>query len=731
MLHYVKNIFTAIREAGTQSLVRLLLKTDSVSARLNIAGFDRPAENLLWIYLGLKVRAEKISQVPLRISDSSDNIVEGGKLYDLLRRPNQFMDVVQYLALIEKYLALYDECFIAKVSSGAGSLPDELIPLSPQGMDPILAVHKPTGLRVAAGWVYRDPSSGQSAAFAWDDLIPIMSHNPHEPLRALWPTKPGMRSMKADMASREQNLAIFLNGGMPDVVFESDQKWSKDQAEEFLERWQDRYGGFVKAHKPGLLYGGLKAKGLGLSPTELQFLEGLRMSREEQIALMRVKPAMLGVMTGETGLSQGTSTPEQGAAWWGETGLYELRRIAEAHNEFLVKPYNWQKSITREATRTERMISARVQQPNASGLRIWFDENSIKELIEHRLAKISSAEKLRNMGYKPDDVNVYLDLNLPPHPTNEATLPLGIQSVNDVGTIEDDREPVEPSRGSSSKAVQTLDRIEQIIRASDQPLTPKKYRGVRKSLDALLASHEKQYAKKMARYFIEQRGRLLERLKDEAVRADERKAASVDFAGLIQKDLENRLLLNRITPVIYEILKTGWENLNREVNVSNPFEIADPRIEEAIERRKIQASKVNETTEEDIRSILKDSVEAGETVTELGDRIAEYYNKNAAAETAARPMTAARTQVSGIVNDGRMAAANRVKGLKKGWLHGGSADPRPEHLEAQTRYLNNPIPLDEKFVVNGVDMDAPGDANAPVGEVANCTCMVVFTSENQ
>ena len=94
---------------------------------------------------------------------------------------------------------------------------------------------------------------------------------------------------------------------------------------------------------------------------------------------------------------------------------------------------------------------------------------------------------------------------------------------------------------------------------------------------------------------------------------------------------------------------------------------------------------------------------------------------------AARPQTAARTQVAGVVNDGRMAAAESVVGLKKGWLHGGSEHPRPSHLQAQADYLDNPIPLDEDFVVGGIHMSAPGADDAPIEEVANCTCVVVFS----
>jgi hypothetical protein len=145
----------------------------------------------------------------------------------------------------------------------------------------------------------------------------------------------------------------------------------------------------------------------------------------------------------------------------------------------------------------------------------------------------------------------------------------------------------------------------------------------------------------------------------------------------------------------------------------------------AIERRVIQASKINETTEEDLRGVLRTAFAEGDTTVQLGERIAEYYRAHVG-ETSARPMTAARTQTTGIVNDGRMLAARQAGGLLKGWLHGGSRDPREAHLAAQSKYQTAPIALDAKFVVNGHSTDAPGSTELPIGEVANCTCMVTF-----
>jgi hypothetical protein len=78
-----------------------------------------------------------------------------------------------------------------------------------------------------------------------------------------------------------------------------------------------------------------------------------------------------------------------------------------------------------------------------------------------------------------------------------------------------------------------------------------------------------------------------------------------------------------------------------------------------------------------------------------------------------------------------MAAARAAGGLLKGWLHGGSSEPRPAHLAAQDRYMAEPIELDEMFSVNGHEADAPGSTELPVEETANCTCCVVFVKKGE
>lgn len=701
-----------------------------VSGRIQVPGISRPAENVLMVFAALKARCDAIKQVPLRLSDAGDNFIEGGDLYDLLAKPNQFQDGVAYIESIEGYLSLYDEVLIAKVAAGTDSLPDELVPLNPMHLRQIDAVHLPTGLRIPAGWDYTDPMTGSMVRFFPDQVIWICGFNPHAPLRGLGPEKAARRSMQSDIVSREHNLAIFANGGSPDFVLETDQRWSPAQVEEFQDSWQKRHGGFENAHKAGVLYGGLKINKMGLSNTELQFLEGLRMTTSELLCAMRVYPAMVGLMTGETGLSQGSSTNEQKVAWWTDVGRPELARIASAHQEHLVDKYAWSGRAGQSApsrTMKRYIVSESRRQVNRNSARklyVWFDVNQVDALVDHRRKGIDQFDKLLNRGYRPDDINDYLDLGLPAHTTNIATVPIGVQPATDLALLA--AEPVKPAEvpDPRSSALDLLEQIECKLRSSDN--VPSKYKSLRKGLDRFIAQRERACAKKYSRFFLEQRDRVLERMKGRSATGSTRMSPE----QLLPLSVENEELLKRMSGLWMEFIVDGWNTVNEEVGLGkevNAFSESDPSIVDALAKRKIQGFKVNETTEEDLRKMLDQSISEGWTENELADSIADYYSQNCIGLDKVRPQTAARTQTAGIVNDGRMASARSAGNLRKGWLHGGSSEPRPAHLAAQAKYLNEPIGLDEKFDIGGVEMDAPGDTSAPIGEVANCTCMVVFS----
>lgn len=777
-----------------------LTLASTVGDRLYLPGIERPERNVLWAFICCMRRATAISQCPLRISDADGNIIEGGDLFNLLASPNTWQDGTEMIGECEAGLTLRNEWFLAPVAVGAGARPDELVGLNPKNLTPILGTHLPTGRRIAMGWLYIDPETGRTQTFTAGELIHITGPDPSAGLRAIDPSLPLRRTYQMDMGTRDQNLGVFLHGGVPSIVLSTEQAITPDQGREFIQRWVDNYAGYRNAHKPAVLHSGMKAEKMGFSPAELQSLDTLKtLTPQEICAALQVKPAMAGLMVGETGLSQGNSTEEQKVAWWSETGNAEHTRIAAALQVGLVNPFDWTGSVARvrkpsrfeeQEFRLQRQrIATRLRlPPRGTGLFVWFDTSAVEELQQYKLKRVEIFGKLLDRGYLPDEVNEYLDLGLPPHPTNRGTIPFSVVEIgngteptnNTKGTTEEERGI---SRGGAESAevagiFARLEKgLERVARESREITrtgamsrcacgcggeagahgeVPERLKSLRNQIEALRKPMEKAAAKRWSRFFMEQRERVLGRLgtergwekalaeaqrtrggdsTTEGTKATEEKrkrarAAADDLLSQIfPKGAEDMELVARLTPLWTAQLEDSWKQFNREMaqdEKKNPFQIGDPRVSEAIKARQVQGAKANETTAEDLREIIGAGIEAGAGLQEIADSIAGYYRDNAVGETKARPLTAARTQTAGIINDGRMLAARSAGNMKKGWLHGAPEEPREAHLAAQEEYLANPIPLDEPFVVNGIEMMSPGDASAPIEETANCTCMLVF-----
>jgi hypothetical protein len=50
---------------------------------------------------------------------------------------------------------------------------------------------------------------------------------------------------------------------------------------------------------------------------------------------------------------------------------------------------------------------------------------------------------------------------------------------------------------------------------------------------------------------------------------------------------------------------------------------------------------------------------------------------------------------------------------------------RDTHIEAHMEYTNNPIPVDQPFIVGGASLMYPQDPGGPPVEVINCRCVSV------
>ena len=162
------------------------------------------------------------------------------------------------------------------------------------------------------------------------------------------------------------------------------------------------------------------------------------------------------------------------------------------------------------------------------------------------------------------------------------------------------------------------------------------------------------------------------------------------------------------------------------------FNLESPEVQAAmLSRAQAFAQEVNQTTWDRLRVSLAEGIAAGEGIDQLENRVQAVM----ADRIRSSAETIARTETIGALTDGAMIGAREAQGdgndLRKTWIATFDGRERETHAAAHGRYQREAIPLDEPFVVGGVEFDSPanptgGRTKASAAETINCRCAVAF-----
>lgn len=751
---------------------------DSLGSAIN-AGANAPTSNIVMVYACITARRDAIGGVDFnleRAGKKGAGLVETGPLADLIARPNRDMLWGEYVRTIETHLSLYN---VAAIYVDAdGSKPIAMIPLHPSGLEVVHGVYGPSGTPTVERWRYTDPVTGMHRKFERDQVVIHRGYNPDAPLAALTALAPLKRTILNDNGIREANLALLKNDSTPSFLLSAAGLSTREQALELQRSWQEQNAGVGNRRKASVVWGQAKAEKLGLTPQEMEFLAGLSALRQDYYRVFRVTPAMVFDLVGETGLSQGSSTDEQIRMWWEMSGNGDLSIIEAMHNEILSRYPAMTAGATLVADSSRLPVFVRARQSKVADMvslvGIGYRPDDASEYLDldmpghaDNVARVpfnmqeiviedKTAASLALGGDEESIQDKALDgaqvasLNAIVQSVASGMLPADAAELMIAGAFptisaEDAKKMIAAAASftpqpDGEKSMGALDALERVLMDGARAAGD----AAHKRLNALRDPLIKAEAKRWSRFWIEQRGRVLaavgnlpersaeegegdasQRRKDAKTRADELEAL---LGEIFDVESEHAALAARLSPIWKNEYQAGWEYANTELALKaedNPFQIDDPKIKKALDRWTVKGQMANDTTDAALRGILADAFEKGLSNAELGDAIADYYQSNCVGEKSARPQTAARTQVNGIVNESRLMAAEEVGGLLKVWNHGSPDEPRPSHVAAAKQYADG-IPLQDKFTLGAYECDAPGDATLPASEVCNCGCYLTF-----
>lgn len=665
-----------------------------------------------WVYACVFAIASSGSMLPFLVEElKGDRWVRTGQSHPLLRlleRPSedQWKTGQDLLEALYSDMELQGNAYIYKERDSTG-VTRALYRLRPDNMKILPGRNRGEGM--VRGYLYQ--VNGKDLKYSVDEVIHLRTFNPASEFLGQSSLSAARLAATVDIQAQLRNKALMLNSAVPDGFLEVDRSLD-DKAVARIERaWKKAHRGSENAHKVSILEGGLKFKSAGIPPKDLEYIEGRRFSREEIASCFRVPPVMVGILE----YANYSNSQEQKVSFWWDSMTPKETKMAKAL--------------------TIALADEHTSTPGT--LRITFDLSGVHPLVKEQLemAKVDK-ELTQAMVLTINEVRERRNFGEPVAWGDVAWAPLNmvpIKSPEDYGL----------AISSGGSASTTPLGFSPLTGGGPGVLPP----GTRRLYDAstergaLLRTMRDKTWEAMLIPLRAQVGRATNRILEDQrqeVLANLGKSIPRLLAGGVQKitgvDIETILYdyeywrdgtVARMRPHYTSIMESGGMFAMAELNLGLDFELATPRVQEAIRAKVFKfAQDWNKTTLDQLRVTLDEAVMDGDSFKQVKARINKVFGGRKD-----------NADVVGVTETGATANKGSIEGYVqsgvvpyKEW-HSGGPNPRAHHLTVQGVFadsgLTTVVPVDSDFIVMGQAMEHPGDVRGRAENVCNCHCAVL------
>ena len=631
-----------------------------------------------WAYVCIRKIANCIAGLPIKffIGYDEDNArtVTDHPLVDLIYRPNPltthrdlwYQSIWYMLATGVCYWAVEEtnkvDNTIIPGRSKIWLLPSDKIQIIPDAKNGI------------AGYLLN--VNGTTIKYSTNEVIAFRDFNPIQPFYPLSLMTVGESSIKLDHYAHRYNIKYFENDGSAGVILETDQPYDAATNERILSHWAARHQGVDKSHNIDILWYGLKYKNPSKSPKDLDYVNLMRLTREEIISLFGVPPATVGLFE----YANYANSQIQNKMLWENTILPLIQHIESTLNELAFPMFT------------------------DDELWIKFDTSSIMALQENYLEKSQIAAIQWQNNIKTQN-EIRADFDLEPVEGGDVFN----RDLNKFYGV---------STGENETALSISDYTAKTITAKTRNA---------KWLDneAFRVKLESRFMRRMSSFFNEQLKRVLDDIED--YDPDTHVRLSID--SLYNTNDEENILENYMAPLIrqsfiesgrraFEQIKSARTMRKDNIPLQTIFDVENPNIEKWIQANTAQfVTKVSKTTRERIKELVDQSNDEGWPMRQLSKEIRGLFRQF----NEVRSLRIAQTEMGMAMNNGSLEGYKQAGVTRKAWLATPDDRVRPEHKEAGEQ---PPIGINEKFIVGGEPLECPGDMNGSPENVINCRCSI-------
>lgn len=709
------------------------LRGDDVESEGQGARLVHPFAQSAWVYTAISILARNVALIPFRISRVAggkakkirnlmtsqdgchrswakrklgETILDSGEVVDLFNNPHPSMDRQLFWEMLVTWFAMRGEFFILPLDSS--DQPVDMATSSPTvqrliTLDPGLFWHNVVGYSLE-GWRYTGSpllTPIPSEFLLPSEVIHSRSPNPYQYWRGMSPLVVASLAAQTDYAGEQFQKGLWTNNADTGVIITTEQQVPADQRVAMQAALRERKRKAGTADRPLFLWGGAKLEKPTLTMMDMQFLETRKFLRQEIYAIFSVPESIAGF----------TSDLNDGGAG----GSLDATKISFVES-----------TLGSLCCRCESAVAPVVKSfgPDLIG---WFDLDSLPIMQAARRARLDTGVKAFGIGWTRNEVNSVYDLGFPEDPTgNKRYLPFNLQEV---GATEPQPSEDDPEKDDSKKS-NPFTRMASLLENLGRVKVSQRKPDLHVLWNSHIATRRKQvnlFKGKVGKVLLEYRKKVLAKLDE--VHLEKSAAGKSVITGETRSLVDLIFSANEFGKKLFDELKnpiTGTlqlagDELNKEVGIDDPWEMPPKKAKEFLDKREQPVQDCGRTVRNQLNTSLQEGLDGGETTKELSDRVRGVFNDLTDGE--ARRI--AQTEVNLAYNYARQDAMDDAGIEFKAWLSSHGPNVREAHAEAEQDYIDDPIPLNEPFVVGGEQMMFPGDDSfgASAGNIINCQCI--------
>ncbi len=295
-----KNLTRNIHTSSNSSQTMVALQQNKASwtpRNYNQLAYEGYQKNVL-VYRCVNLIARSAASVPVILYQKEKekrHEVEMHPILDLINKPNAQQSYKAFAEQTLSHLLLSGNSYIEGFGINK-SLPHAIYALRPDRVEIIPGDHLiPKAYAYCVERTKRFIPIPQNSSSS--PILQLRLFHPLNDWYGMSPLEAAARSIDEHNAVGTHNLSLLQNGGRPSgaLIFKGDEQLTDKHRQELRESIQNIYQGENNAGRIAVMEGDFEWREMGLSPRDLDFIEGKYLSGREIAQAFGVPPMLLGI----------------------------------------------------------------------------------------------------------------------------------------------------------------------------------------------------------------------------------------------------------------------------------------------------------------------------------------------------------------------------------------------------------------------------------------------------